>query len=84
MAAKHQRAAGGFEVWAARAWNVFNEGRPFSLVFPVLVLLAAAPLGLAPHGSLALALAGAAALAAALAALVFLELRHSRQSAGAT
>ena len=31
------------EVWAARAWNVFNEGRPFSIVYPLLVLLAAAP-----------------------------------------
>ena len=34
-----QRAAGPFEVWAARAWNVFNEGRPFSIVYPLLVLL---------------------------------------------
>ena len=39
------RGAGPFEVWAARAWNVFNEGRPFSIVYPLLVLLAAAPLG---------------------------------------
>ena len=30
------------EIWAARAWNVFNEGRPFSIVYPLLVLLAAA------------------------------------------
>ena len=55
------RAAGPLEVWAARAWNVFNEGRPFSVVYPLLVLLAAAPLGLAPDGPLALALLGAAA-----------------------
>src|SRR4051794_12425700 len=70
MAAEHHRA-GGAEVWVARAWNVFNEGRPFSLVFPVLVLLAAAPLGLGPAGSLALALAGAAALAAVLARFTY-------------
>ncbi len=54
-----QRAAGPFEVWAARAWNVFNEGRPFSLVYPLLVLLAAAAVGLAPDGSPGLALLGA-------------------------
>jgi hypothetical protein len=53
-------AAGPFEVWAARAWNVFNEGRPFSVVYPLLVLLAAAPLGLGPDGSLWVALLGAA------------------------
>src|SRR3954468_7471817 len=70
MAAEHQRA-GGAEVWAARAWNVFNEGRPFSLVFPLLVLLAAAPVGLGPAGSLALALAGAGALAAVLARFAY-------------
>ena len=58
------RAAGAFEVWAARVWNVFNEGRPFSLVYPALVLLAAAPLGLGPDGSLLLALLGALGLAA--------------------
>ena len=54
-------AAGTFEVWAARAWNVFNEGRPFSVVYPVLVLLAAAAVGLAPDGPLGLALAGSLA-----------------------
>src|SRR4051794_7509793 len=70
MAAEHHRA-GGAEVWAARAWNVFNEGRPFSIVFPLLVLLAAAPVGLGPAGSLALALAGAAALAAVLARFTY-------------
>jgi hypothetical protein len=63
---RHQRAAGPLEVWAARAWNVFNEGRPFSVVYPLLVLLAAAPLGLAPDGSLWLALLGAAACALVL------------------
>jgi hypothetical protein len=63
--------AGRFEVWAARAWNVLNEGRPFSLVYPVLVLLAAAAVGLAPGGSLGLALAGALALSAVLACFPF-------------
>src|SRR5688572_14568943 len=58
-----QRAAGPIEVWAARAWNVFNEGRPFSLVYPVLVLLAAAVVGLEPDGPLGLALLGAASAA---------------------
>src|SRR5215212_9047477 len=62
------RAAGALEVWAARAWNVFNEGRPFSLVYPLLVLVAAAALDLAPDGPLALAMAGALALAAVPAA----------------
>src|ERR687896_142329 len=65
--ARGHRAAGPAEVWAARAWNVFNEGRPFSVVYPVLVLLAAVPTGLAPDGSILLALAGALALSAALA-----------------
>jgi hypothetical protein len=57
------RAAGPVEIWAARAWNVLNEGRPFSVVYPALVLLCAAPLGLAPDGPLLLALAGAVGLA---------------------
>ena len=65
------RAAGPFEVWAARAWNVFNEGRPFSIVYPLLVLLAAAPLGLAPAGPLGLALLGAAASALVLSRFSF-------------
>jgi len=50
--------AGRIEIWAARLWNVFNEGRPFSLVYPALVLLAT--------GAPALALIGALAFAAAL------------------
>ena len=65
------RAAGALEVWAARAWNVFNEGRPFSVVYPLLVLLAAAPLGLAPEGSLGLALLGAGASALVLSRFSF-------------
>ena len=65
------RAAGPVEVWAARAWNVFNEGRPFSIVYPVLVLLAAIPAGLAPGGSILLAIAGALALSAVLACFTF-------------
>jgi hypothetical protein len=69
---KHMtRAAGPLEVWAARAWNVFNEGRPFSIVYPLLVLVAAAPLGLAPEGSLGLALLGSALAAAVLSRFPF-------------
>jgi len=49
--------AGRLEIWAARLWNVFNEGRPFSLVYPTLILLAAAPLGLLGELPLALVLA---------------------------
>jgi hypothetical protein len=59
------------EVWAARAWNVFNEGRPFSLAYPVLCLLAAAPLGLAPDGPLLPAVLAASALAAVLSRFEF-------------
>src|SRR3954447_21661664 len=55
--------AGLVEVWAARAWNVFNEGRPFSIVFPLMVLAAAMPVGIAPDGRLGLALLGAFAIA---------------------
>ena len=65
------RPAGTVEVWAARAWNVFNEGRPFSVVYPLLVLLAAAPLGLAPEGSIGLALAGAGVSALVLSRFSF-------------
>src|SRR5918996_1325463 len=65
------RAAGTLEIWAARAWNVFNEGRPFSVVCPLLVLLVSAPLGLGPEGPLLLALSGALAMAAVLACFTF-------------
>ncbi len=64
-------AAGPLEVWAARAWNVFNEGRPFSIVYPTMVLACAAPAGLAPDGPLWLALLGAVALAAVLSRFSF-------------
>ena len=60
MPGTHQRPASLAEVWAARAWNVFNEGRPFSVVYPLLVLVAAGVVGLAPDGSLWLALGAAA------------------------
>jgi len=63
--------AGPIEIWAARAWNVLNEGRPFSVVFPPLVLLAAAPLGLAPGGPLGLAVVGAVSLALVLSHFSF-------------
>src|SRR5919108_905489 len=62
-AMESRRAAGSLEVWAARAWNVFNEGRPFSLVYQALVLVCAVLLGIGPDGSLLLALAGAIGLA---------------------
>jgi hypothetical protein len=65
------RAAGPAEVWAARAWNVFNEGRPFSVVYPVLVLMAAVPAGLAPDGSVLVALCAALAVSAVLACFTF-------------
>ena len=70
-AAGGARAAGPFEVWAARAWNVLNEGRPFSIVYPLLVLLVAAPLGLAPEGPLGLALLGSAVAALVLSRFSF-------------
>jgi hypothetical protein len=63
--------AGRIEIWAARAWTVFNEGRPFTVVYPLLVLCVAALAGLAPDGPLVLALAGSLALAAVLAAFPF-------------
>ena len=66
-----ERGAGLAEVWAARAWNVFNEGRPFSIVYPALVLACAAPVGLAPGGPLWLALVGAVALAVVLSRFSF-------------
>ena len=65
------RSAGFIEVWAARAWNVFNEGSPFTLVYPVLVLCVAALVGLAPDGPLGLALLGSLALAVVLARYPF-------------
>src|SRR5919107_5908852 len=71
MPAGKQSAAGPAEVWAARAWNVFNEGRPFSVVYPVLVLIAAAAVGLAPEGPLPLALLGALAVAVPLSRFPF-------------
>jgi hypothetical protein len=70
-AAPGARGAGPLEVWAARAWNVFNEGRPFSIIYPLLVLIAAAPLGLAPAGPLGLALLGSALSAAVLSRFAF-------------
>ena len=70
MPGKH-RSASVAEIWAARAWNVFNEGRPFSIVYPLLVLLAAAAVGLAPGGSLPLALAAAAGVALLLSRFAF-------------
>src|SRR5215211_7966721 len=62
---------GRIEIWAARAWNVLNEGRPFSALFPLLVLVCSAPLGLGPDGPLPLALAGAGGLALVLSRFAF-------------
>ena len=70
MPGTHHRPARFAEVWAARAWNVFNEGRPFSVVYPLLVLLAAAVVGLAPDG-LGLALIGAAVVSIVLSRFAF-------------
>ncbi|HZO09473.1 MAG TPA: alkaline phosphatase family protein [Myxococcota bacterium] len=71
MPGTHQRPASVPEVWAARAWNVFNEGRPFSIVYPLLVLIAAAAVGLAPDGSLPLAALAATATALVLSRFPF-------------
>ena len=71
MPGRHQRAAGPVEVWAARAWNVFNEGRPFSIVYPAMVLLTAAAVGLAPDGGLGFALLAAVASSVLLACFPF-------------
>ena len=51
--------------------NVFNEGRPFSVVYPLLVLLAAGRVGLAPDGLARSALAGAGACALVLSRFSF-------------
>ena len=71
MSGTAQRPARAAEVWAARAWNVFNEGRPFSVVYPLMVLLAAVPVGLAPDGSLGLAPLAALAASAVLSRFAF-------------
>src|SRR3954449_12791605 len=69
--ARGARPAPVAEVWAARAWNVFNEGRPFSIAYPVLVLLAAAVVGLAPDGPLGPALLAAVAASVVLSQFAF-------------
>ncbi len=71
MPGSNHRPARSAEVWAARAWNVFNEGRPFSVVYPLLVLPAAAVVGLAPDGPLGLALVGAAIASLVLSRFAF-------------
>jgi len=45
-------AAGLAEVWAARAWNVFNEGKPFSIVYPPMAVAGAALVGAGPGGAI--------------------------------
>jgi hypothetical protein len=54
------REAGGFEVWAARAWNVFNEGKPFGVVYPPMALAGAILIGAIQGELLAALLAGLA------------------------
>jgi len=44
--------AGFAEVWAARAWNVFNEGRPFGIVYPPMAVAGTALIGAGPQGAL--------------------------------
>jgi Glycosyl transferase family 2/Type I phosphodiesterase / nucleotide pyrophosphatase len=65
------RPARAAEVWAARAWNVFNEGRPFSVVYPPMVLVAAAVVGLSPDGSFWVALLAATASSLVLSRFAF-------------
>jgi hypothetical protein len=57
-------AAGGFEVWAARAWNVFNEGKPFSVVYPPMALAGAGLIGVGPGGAIGWGLLAGLALSA--------------------
>ncbi len=45
-------SAGAAEVWAARAWNVFNEGKPFSIVYPPMAVAGAALVGAGAGGAL--------------------------------
>ena len=56
------RHAGFAEVWAARAWNVLNEGRPFSVVYPPLAVAGAALAGLGPGGRIGWGLVAGVAL----------------------
>src|SRR5688500_15549669 len=65
------RSAGHFEVWAARAWNVFNEGRPFGIVYPPLALGGAALAGLGPDGALGWGLLAGLAMGALWARFAF-------------
>ena len=71
MPGSAHRPARAAEVWAARAWNVFNEGRPFSLVYPPMVLVAAALVGLSPGGSRWVALLAATVSSLVLSRFVF-------------
>jgi hypothetical protein len=64
------RQAGGFEVWAARAWNVFNEGKPFGIVYPPMALAGAILIG-AVQGDLLAALVAGLAVSLVLARFPF-------------
>jgi hypothetical protein len=65
------RRPGFAEVWAARAWNVFNEGRPFGIVYPPLALAGAALVGLGPDGALGWGLLAGLAMGALWARFAF-------------
>jgi hypothetical protein len=64
-------AAGAFEVWAARAWNVFNEGRPFGIVYPPMAVAGAWLIGVAPDGALGWGLLAGLALSVVWARFSF-------------
>lgn len=57
-------SAGSLETWVARAWNVFNEGRPFSVVYPPMALAGAAIVGVGLGGSTGWGLLAGLALSA--------------------
>ncbi|CAA9510119.1 MAG: Alkaline phosphodiesterase I / Nucleotide pyrophosphatase, partial [uncultured Solirubrobacteraceae bacterium] len=62
MRAGGANAAGHAEVWAARAWNVFNEGKPFSIVYPPMAVAGAALVGAGPGGAVGWGLLAGAGL----------------------
>ncbi len=65
------RRAGLAEVWAARAWNVFNEGRPFAVVYPPLAVAGAALIGAGPGGAIGWGLLAGLVLSAVWARAAF-------------
>ncbi len=71
MGAKHASAAGHAEVWAARAWNVLNEGKPFSIVYPPMAVAGAALVGAGPGGAVGWGLLAGLALSLVWARYAF-------------